>query len=123
MASTEWGQADHSGMQLSTLCDLIAAHRSLQRAQIMAAESYAIRGSSPGHKFLVLELQSLDGYRSYLRLERRPKKGQARRTPLLLNVGEREINDLVRLLEHLTIDILTSSRPGSTFTTQGRPYQ
>lgn len=124
-ASSEWGLADHSVMQLCVLCDLIAAHRSLQRTQILAAECYVRHGSSSAKKFLVLELRGLEGRVSYARLERRRKWLPIRRSRLALNGGEWIMNDLVRLLECEMTEELTSYLlpfTGSRLPTQGRSY-
>lgn len=82
-------------MELHRLCDLIATHPFLQRAEILGSESYAGHGHLYSHRFLILELRTFNGEEIYLRLERRRsrKVGKAR---LLRNGGERPANDLVR---------------------------
>lgn len=82
-------------LDLSILCNLIAAHPTLQQTEIISTESYATAGYLYSHRFLVLELRSLYGRVFYVRLDRRRSKqvGTAR---LLFKGGKGPANDHVR---------------------------
>lgn len=107
--SSKWGMVEYSVMQSRTLCNLIAAHPSLQRTQILIAESYARRGSLSGQKFLILELHGFNSREPYLRLERRQWR-QTFGSWLALNRGDRLINDLVRPSNYKMREELASYR-------------
>lgn len=58
------------GLSLPQLCDSISQHRSLQQAEIVCSEGYAVRAGAVIHRFLVLQLRRARRKMIWLRLDR-----------------------------------------------------
>lgn len=84
-------------LELSELCNLIKARRSLSLAEIVSVECYAQRVGLILHRFLVLHLRREGRKDMYLRMDRRAAKDVSL-TELVWASGQTQARDEVRLL-------------------------
>lgn len=84
-------------LELSELCDLIEARRSLSLAEIISVECYAQRVGLIVHRFLVLHLRREGRKDMYLRMDRRAAKDISL-TQLVWASGQTQARDEVRRL-------------------------
>jgi len=83
-------------LELSELCDLIAARSSLARADIVSAECYVHRVGLINHRFLVLHLKREGRQDIYLRIDRRAARDISL-TELVWASGQTRARDEVRI--------------------------
>ncbi|KAF8311054.1 hypothetical protein DL93DRAFT_2083723 [Clavulina sp. PMI_390] len=82
-------------LSLDELCDVISQHRSLQAAEIVCTEGYAIRIGAIMHRLLLLQLRRPRKKMVWLRLDRL-RSTKVSNFSFLLSGGSTPANDRVR---------------------------